>query len=80
MTIPLPAMSKYHAFITVPEKPEGDYTLTDASSKNGTYVGSKRLEPGASHVLRDGDEVRFGPYPLTFHTAEGLFERVKKLA
>lgn len=80
VTIPLPAMSKYHAFITVPDDPHGDYTLTDASSKNGTYVGSKRLAPSEPHVLRNGAELRFGPYPLTFHTADGLFEVVKKQA
>ena len=72
ITIPLPALSKYHAYFTVPEDPAGDYTLTDASSKNGTWVDRHRLDPKEPHPVHDRSTIRVGPYEMTFHTPEGL--------
>lgn len=80
VTISLPAMSKYHAFFTPPASDGAPYTLTDAESKNGTYVGPRKLTPRVAHPVQDGDKLRFGPYHMTFRTAEGLLELVKSLA
>ena len=80
VTIPLPAMSKYHAFFTPPSAEGTPYTVTDAESKNGTFVGPTKLTPSVAHPIEDGEKLRFGPYHMTFRTAEGLFELVESRA
>jgi hypothetical protein len=35
-------------------------TLTDLGSTNGTYVNGQKLQQNMPHLLRSGDEVRFG--------------------
>jgi hypothetical protein len=35
-------------------------TLTDLNSTNGVFVNGQRITPNQAHVLRSGDEVRFG--------------------
>jgi len=34
--------------------------VQDIGSRNGTFVGDKRLEPNVPYVVRNGDEIRFG--------------------
>jgi pSer/pThr/pTyr-binding forkhead associated (FHA) protein len=34
--------------------------LIDLNSTNGTFVNGNRLTPNQAHIIRDGDEVRFG--------------------
>ncbi len=80
VSIPLPALSKYHAYITVPEAPGDSYTLTDAGSKNGTWVDGRRLEPKESAPLADATAIRLGPYDLTFLTPEGLVALAQRKA
>lgn len=80
VSISLPALSKYHAYVTVPGADGDDYTLTDAASKNGTWVDGKQLEPKQSAVLTDGCSVRFGPHEMIFYTADGLCELLRRRA
>lgn len=44
--------------------------LEDLGSKNGTYVGSRRIEAPTS--LQDGDEIRVGSAGIVFHMFSGL--------
>jgi DNA-binding winged helix-turn-helix (wHTH) protein len=55
-------VSRRHARIVI----EGDVAkLEDLGSKNGTSLRGERIsEPAA---LADGDEIRLGTFPLTFH-------------
>lgn len=39
-------------------------TITDLKSANGTYINGTRLEPNASHTLKDNDEIRLGSLPI----------------
>jgi hypothetical protein len=78
--ISLPAMSKYHAFFTAPTTEGTPYTLTDAESKNGTFVGPKKLVPRVAEPVEDGTALRFGPYHMTFRTPEGLLDLVRSRA
>ena len=56
-----PGVSRRHAVIRV----DGDEaTVEDLGSKNGTFVGNRRLDPSAR--LADGDVIRIGPVALTF--------------
>ena len=56
-----PKVSRRHARLTV----TGMHAIIeDLSSKNGTLVGGNRIS--ASRALEPGDEIRVGPYALTF--------------
>jgi DNA-binding winged helix-turn-helix (wHTH) protein len=67
--IPLEAtvISRRHARIVVAG---ARATVEDLGSKNGTFVGDRRIS--APHELRDGDELRIGDFTLTFHAAVAL--------
>jgi pSer/pThr/pTyr-binding forkhead associated (FHA) protein len=56
-----PSVSRRHARIRVED---GRAWLEDLDSKNGTFVGSRRL--GEAVALQDGDELRFGSIGATF--------------
>jgi len=59
-----PGVSRRHARIVVTSD---EATIEDLASKNGTYVGERRLEgPSALH---DGDRVRLGSQLLVFRRA-----------
>src|SRR5690606_25890462 len=54
-------VSRTHAeFLVV----DGEFTVRDVGSLNGTYVNRKRID---SARLVAGDEVQIGKYRLTFH-------------
>jgi DNA-binding winged helix-turn-helix (wHTH) protein len=56
-----PGVSRRHAVVTV----DGDEaTVKDLGSKNGTFVGERRLNSSAP--LADGDVIRLGSVALTF--------------
>lgn len=61
--IPLdsPGISRHHARIDVAN---GEATLEDVGSKNGTQLNGRRIEIPAR--LADGDEIRVGPVTLIF--------------
>jgi DNA-binding winged helix-turn-helix (wHTH) protein len=55
------SVSRHHARITI----TGDrVTVEDLQSKNGTFVGGKKLE--GNTPLTDGDELKLGSVALTF--------------
>lgn len=58
--IPDTSISRQHAVI---ERANGDYTLADMSSKNGTYVNDVRI---AKCRLSPGDHVRIGNHILKY--------------
>lgn len=55
-------VSRQHARIS--ETVEG-YFVQDLGSSNGTFVNSRKLEPG-DHLLTDGDEIQLGPSSVVF--------------
>jgi len=57
-------VSRRHARIKV-EKDRA--VLEDLDSRNGTFVGDQRIEVPA--VLRDGDRIRLGSFPLRFRAS-----------
>lgn len=57
-------ISRYHARIVL----TGDEAiLEDLSSKNGTYLHGQQIAAPAR--LQHGDEIRVGPFSLTFHVS-----------
>jgi hypothetical protein len=65
-----PGVSRRHASIRT--EPNGDVTLEDNNSMNGTYVGRARIS-GPTR-LRDGDEIHLGSLALTFRMASPMKE------
>lgn len=59
-----PGVSRYHARVIVND---GEATIEDVESKNGTYVNGTRITEPAS--LSDGGEIRLGAVRLTFRVA-----------
>jgi DNA-binding winged helix-turn-helix (wHTH) protein len=59
-----PRVSRRHARIVVTD---GEATLEDEGSKNGTYLQGECISTPA--VLSNGDEIRIGPFLLTFHSS-----------
>lgn len=64
-----PGVSRSHARFTWKQ---GDFTLTDLDSTNGTFVNGKRIRKA---VLREGDTIRMGSTVLRYDiTQEGTEE------
>ena len=63
--VPVPKVSKYHAYFT--KLPDGSYTVTDAGSRNGTFVDSERLTMRTPTPLQDGADLAFGPCRFIFY-------------
>ncbi len=58
-----PLISKYHAYI----RQEGStWLLSDAGSRNGTFVDRQRLTSGEARPLRERCDLRLGPYGFRF--------------
>jgi 3',5'-cyclic-nucleotide phosphodiesterase len=65
LCIPDHTVSRRHARI----KRRGDaYFVEDLHSFNGTFVLGNRLQPGAWHPLRDGDELAVSSAQMVFHS------------
>ena len=79
-----PTVSKRHASIA--RGPGGARELRDLGSTNGTFVNGKRLT--APHRLKEGDEVRIGPFAFVVRgdvlssdeTAHGAGARTRHLS
>ncbi len=41
---------------------DGQTTVRDMKSTNGTYVNGQRIDPNAPRPLNEGDKLRFGGY------------------
>lgn len=61
-------MSRLHATIvmTVHDDSVITYEISDAGSKNGTFLKGDRIEPGDVFYLENGDTVQFGNTEFTF--------------
>ena len=51
-----PTVSRRHAVVGVAQ---GQWTIRDLGSTNGTYVNDTRLAEGATRAIHNGDRVRF---------------------
>ncbi|PTL77178.1 FHA domain-containing protein [Vitiosangium sp. GDMCC 1.1324] len=63
-------VSRFHAWFQ--RETDGRYILTDAGSKNGSYVAGVRLTPRRPSLLTDGSRLRFGQVEVTFYLASGF--------
>ncbi len=65
------SVSRFHAWLQLDEKAQS-WSLTDAESRNGTWVNGQRCEAGKRVALKDGAEIRLGEATLRFFLPEGL--------
>lgn len=65
LCIPEQTVSRRHARI---RRRDEAYFVEDLHSFNGTFVEGKRLNPGAWHPLRDGEEIFVAAVPVVFHS------------
>jgi hypothetical protein len=65
------SVSRFHAWFARPEGQEG-FLLTDAGSKNGSWVGGVRLTPRQAVTIKDGARLRFGQVEVAFYTASSF--------
>lgn len=70
------SVSRLHA-IFLPD--DAGWTLTDALSKNGTWLDGVRLAPNKLHRLGDGAKLRFGKAELEFCLAPTFAARFAAL-
>lgn len=61
------SISRRHARISIRA---GRAVLEDLDSRNGTFLGPRRLEKPAE--IRDGDVIRLGPISVTFRVFSGV--------
>jgi S1-C subfamily serine protease len=54
-------VSTTHGEIRAVDDTATRYAIFDNDSTNGTFVNGRRIPPGASHQLREGDVIAFGP-------------------
>lgn len=75
IVLAFPTVSKVHAYL---RKDGGAWRLHDHRSRNGTFVGQRRLAPGGSHPLEDGSVVHIGPsLTLVFLLPRSLYGFVR---
>ncbi|MFH0899781.1 MAG: FHA domain-containing protein [Pseudomonadota bacterium] len=76
------SVSRFHALIVSGD--DGQFSVSDAGSTNGTYVDDKEIpsarESAKRELLRSGAKVRFGHVDLLFLDAAGLRELAKRQA
>lgn len=51
---------------------DGKWVVEDAGSRNGTYIGTRKLEPGTRHVLGVGDIIGLGLTGTQFSVQEAI--------
>ncbi len=72
------SVSRFHAFLE--QLPGGDWQLVDAGSRNGTTLAGKKLTGRVGATLHNGAVLRVGAVQLTFLTASGFLEMLKRRA
>ncbi len=77
LVVPDEQVSKFHAFFrTVADRVE----LSDAGSRNGTFVGTRRLPArGGGALVRIGDKFAFGAVEFQLFDARGCWEWLRQL-
>lgn len=62
------SVSRLHALIQ--KKDDGDFSLVDLGSRNGSFVNAKRVS--VPQVLKDGDRLTFGDQEMVFRSPPNL--------
>lgn len=69
-------VSRFHAWFQ--REDDGRHLLTDAGSKNGSFLAGVRLVPRRPVQVPDGARLRFGQVEVVFFLAEGFVKLLAK--
>jgi pSer/pThr/pTyr-binding forkhead associated (FHA) protein len=58
VSFPHRSVSRFHAYFR--QDPKGQWTLVDAESKNGTWIGALKLKPNRPEQVTDRVRLKFG--------------------
>jgi pSer/pThr/pTyr-binding forkhead associated (FHA) protein len=58
--------------------PNGEWTVRDAGSKNGSWLDGKKLESGKPQPLRDGTRLVAAQVAFTYYSPAGMLARLKQ--
>lgn len=72
------SVSRFHAWLEHDER-QG-WVVVDAGSRNGTWVGARKLGPRAPAPLTSGVKLRVGVIELTYFSSEGFLKMLKQRA
>jgi hypothetical protein len=73
------SVSRFHGWLQQDDG-SGKWTLTDAGSKNGTWVANTRLLAKKPVILENGTRLRVGSLELTYYTSVGFRALVQQRA
>lgn len=73
------SVSRFHAWLQLDERTQ-QWSLTDAESRNGTWVNGVKCEARKRTPLNDGAEIRLGDASLRFFLPDTLITWVKAKA
>jgi hypothetical protein len=65
------SVSRFHAWLQQDERSK-EWSLTDAESKNGTWVDGTQAAPRKRMPLTNGTKLKFGDVEMTFFLPDGL--------
>lgn len=77
ITIEDNSVSRFHAYFA-PDK-AGGWSLVDAKSTSGTFLGGKRLEPRAPATLKNEVRLKVGDVELQFLEPQGFWQLLHEL-
>ena len=73
------SVSRFHGWLQKDDG-SGKWTVTDAGSKNGTWVASLKLSAKKPVILENGARLRVGNLELTFYTSVGFRALIQQRA
>jgi hypothetical protein len=76
LVVPDVSISKFHAFFR--DLGAGRFELTDAGSKNGTWVAGQVVPPREAAPVKLGDRVRFGRIEFTLVDAGACWDTLDR--
>jgi hypothetical protein len=77
VTVQHESVSRFHAWLQQDAR-TGAWTLVDAESKNGTWMGPMKLSPNRAETLASGAKLRFGEVELLFLPPEAFFAYIEQ--
>lgn len=72
------SVSRFHAYLQLDERQQ--WTITDAGSRNGSFVLGRRIAAKTPVALANGNPVRIGAVQLTFYSSVGFLEMLRRRA
>lgn len=73
------SVSRFHAWLEFRDS-DKEWILVDAGSRNGSLVAGRKLAAKAPTTLTNGNVLRIGALQLTYYTAQGFLDMLKRRA